>query len=113
VSANTFRLPYRLMTAFAFGACLVTEFASANAPDIAEHYCATCHEVTPGVLPRNPGAGAPSFLVIANDPRMGSKKNLYHVITQSHASMPPISLTATERQELIGYIRSYNTRGPK
>ncbi|HEY0341904.1 MAG TPA: cytochrome c [Steroidobacteraceae bacterium] len=94
----------------AVGICFVMTPAWANAPDIARKYCATCHEVTPGVAPRNPSAHAPSFLTISNDPRSGTPDNLAHVISQSHASMPPFSLTATERQSLINYIMAFNTR---
>ena len=105
-----FRSARGFVLAAAFGGCLAPAPARAQAPDIAKKYCATCHEVTPGVPPRNRSAGAPSFLAISNNPQYGTANNLAHIISQSHASMPPFSMNATERQSLIDYILAFNSR---
>ncbi len=82
----------------------------ATAPDIARKYCQNCHKIAFHEKTRNEDAGAPSFFRIANDPVMGTDANLTHMISQTHASMPPFELTATERHDLINYIESFKAK---
>lgn len=84
--------------------------AWAAPPAVAVEYCAKCHEVWPGIAPRNKSAHAPSFIAIANDPQNRRPEFLAHVISQSHASMPPFALSAEERRSLIAYIQGFKAQ---
>ncbi|HVJ55864.1 MAG TPA: c-type cytochrome [Aliidongia sp.] len=81
-------------------------FAAGEGEELAQHHCAKCHEIAPGVKPETPNAAAPSFAAIAGDPKKYPEARIFAVLSGPHAKMEPYAFTAIERQSLIAYIQS-------
>ena len=111
VKSNPLIAAIRLtLAAIAFAFLAVTAIRQAQAADIekgkalAERWCASCHAVS--AQQTRASTDAPSFASIAQNRRIPEITNF---LTQSHPSMPDMSLTTSEITDLIAYMQ---TQGP-
>ncbi|MDF2095225.1 cytochrome c [Aquibaculum arenosum] len=68
--------------------------------EVAERWCASCHQVAPDGAPRRP---APSFMEIGQDPRKGHVW-LEDFMAEEHLPMPTFRLYPDEQAHVIAYI---------
>jgi len=93
---------------------LVTCSASGFAADVqrgeqfARRVCGVCHIVFKGQSPRNPNA--PSFQSVANSPQFREKG--VRLLWEQHPTMPNISLTQEQSDDLAAYIKSLAKQAP-
>ena len=92
------------LTAFAFMACSASGFAAdvQRGEQFARRVCGVCHIVFKGQSPRNPNA--PSFQSVANSPQF--RKKGVRLLWEQHPTMPNISLTQQESDDVAAYIKS-------
>jgi mono/diheme cytochrome c family protein len=94
----------------ALSALLLLAAAPAMAQDVdagrelAEKWCAGCHNVLPGVRAVKEGA-APPFQVVAESKGM-TQTALQVFLVSNHVRMPEYSLTRQELREVSAYIVS-------
>ena len=80
----------------------------------AERVCGFCHQVTTA-RPPAVEAAAPSFMEIANLPgrnraylrQFAAETHMVETFGERPVPMPTLLLTAEEREEVVGYILSY------
>lgn len=70
--------------------------------EVAQRWCATCHQVEPLGQPRTP---APSFMEIAADPDK-DRAWLEAFMAEEHLPMPTFRLYPDEQAHVIAYIES-------
>jgi mono/diheme cytochrome c family protein len=76
---------------------------------LADSVCAQCHAVRAGQL-RSPDPMAPSFTSVAKTPGM-TDRALRVWLQSSHPTMPNFILSSKERNDVVVYIMSLNTKG--
>ena len=92
------------LTTLAFMACSASGFAAdaLRGKQFASRVCGICHVVFEGQSPRNPNA--PSFQSVANSPQFREKG--VRLLWEQHPTMPNISLTQQESDDVAAYIKS-------
>lgn len=70
--------------------------------------CAECHSVT-ATPALSPNSNAPAFAIVANTPGMTATA-LRTWLQTSHPTMPNIVLRSDDRDNVIAYILSLNTK---
>ena len=78
--------------------------------ELARSVCAKCHAVGSGER-RSPDPMAPSFVSVAETPGMTSKA-LRVWLQTSHPTMPNYILADHDRDDIVAYILSLNTKAP-
>jgi mono/diheme cytochrome c family protein len=71
----------------------------------AEHACARCHGVTSGEI--SPIPEAPTFVDVANAPRMG-RLALDEWLQAAHPTMPDLIVAPEDRADLAAYLETLN-----
>ncbi len=92
------------LTTLALIACSASGFAAdvQRGEQFARRVCGVCHIVFKGQSPRNPNA--PSFQSVANSPHFREKG--VRLLWEQHPTMPNISLTQQESDDVAAYIKS-------
>ncbi len=92
------------VTTLALMACSASGFAAdvQRGKQFASRVCGICHVVFEGQSPRNPNA--PSFQSVANSPQFWEKG--VRLLWEQHPTMPNISLTQEQSDDLAAYIKS-------
>ena len=80
---------------------------AANGLKLAEHWCATCHLVSPAQKQASPDV--PSFVDIA---RRKDARTLSLFLTKPHGQMPDMTLSQPEVGDLVAYIQSIGPNPP-
>ncbi len=95
---------------FALIACSASGFAAdvQRGKQFARRVCGICHVVFEGQSPRNPNA--PSFQSVANSPQFHEKG--VRLLWEQHPTMPNISLTQQESDDVAAYIKSLAKQAP-
>ena len=108
--ARTFRHRFRLWAAAALGlagSAFIAESASANdvtlGAQLAQQWCIDCH-VLPGQPTQTALQGPPSFREIARSGKTSNQLRIF--LLQPHGAMPPLTLSRSEIDALIGYIET-------
>jgi cytochrome c len=70
---------------------------------LAQQWCVSCH-VLPGAANGPVLQGPPSFLAIAHGNKTPDELRIF--LEQPHGSMPPLSLSRAEIDDLLAYIAS-------
>ncbi len=93
-----------VFAALALVTCNAPGFAAdaLRGKQFASRVCAICHVVFEGLSPRNPNA--PSFQSVANSPQFREKG--VRLLWEQHPTMPNISLTQQESDDVAAYIKS-------
>lgn len=76
--------------------------------ELAQLWCAECHDIAGRQTPRIVGA-PPSFATVANDPA-GTEIWLRTFFVTPHPVMPNIVLTADQTDDMVAYIFSLKVR---
>jgi mono/diheme cytochrome c family protein len=74
---------------------------------LAEKWCAQCHGVRPGRL--GPNLSAPTFSELAAEPSI-TEYSLRALLRSPHETMPHITFTPDEMDDIVGYIMSLKPR---
>ena len=92
------------VTTLALMACSASGFAAdvQRGKQFASRVCGIYHVVFEGQSPRNPNA--PSFQSVANSPQFREKG--VRLLWEQHPTMPNISLTKEQSDDLAAYIKS-------
>ncbi len=92
------------LTTLALIACSASGLAAdvQRGEQFARRVCGVCHIVFKGQSPRNPNA--PSFQSVANSPQFREKG--VRLLWEQHPTMPNISLTQQESDDVAAYIKS-------
>ena len=88
-----------------------TEGASAAVlgQNLAQHWCAQCHDIRPGGS-QSPNPLAPPFAKLAADPSI-TELTLRATLQMEHETMPPIMFKPDQLDDLVGYILSLKPKG--
>lgn len=74
---------------------------------LADKWCAQCHGVRPNRL--GPNLSAPTFSELAAEPSI-TEYSLRALLTSPHETMPQITFTPDEMDDIVGYILSLKPR---
>ena len=74
---------------------------------LAEKWCAQCHGVRADRL--GPNLSAPTFPKLAAEPSI-TEYSLRALLRAPHETMPQITLTSDEMEDIVGYILSLKPR---
>ena len=74
---------------------------------LAEQWCSQCHGVRPGRL--GPNLSAPTFPEMAAEPSI-TEYSLRALLRSPHDTMPQITFTPDQMDDIVGYILSLKPR---
>lgn len=74
---------------------------------LADNWCAECHGVRAGRL--GPNLSAPTFSELAAEPSI-TEYSLRALLRSPHATMPQITFTPGQMDDIVGYIMSLKPR---
>jgi mono/diheme cytochrome c family protein len=105
------RIAIRLSLAAALPLMLAPAIGSAAdlaaGESLAEKWCSQCHGVRPDRL--GPNLSAPTFSELAAEASI-TEDSLRALLRSSHETMPQITLTPDEMDDIVGYILSLKSR---
>lgn len=99
----------RAILTVAFGAAAASALAADihNGLKISRQWCAACHVVAPEQT--SASVDVPTFADIAR--RKTERKPLAAFLSEPHGMMPNMSLSRTEIDDIVAYIRSLGSSG--
>ena len=113
IGRHSLRGPMKISTALLIGASLLLQSTAVaqvpirgdvqNGREIAERWCAACHDVSSEQRSGNPDV--PSFVAIARSSAEDAGR-LEHFLTDPHPVMPNMNLTREEIRDIVAYILS-------